>query len=101
MLRVAYGHAYVVNGELINPAHPSFNFAAICSHRSSCSGVAPYFPPPELRYVGTARLAMARRALASAAQLRELDGAWEKVAAELSAAVQGLLLCRLAGHADR
>ena len=30
---------------------------------------------------------MARRALASAAQLRELDGAWEKVSAELSAAV--------------
>ena len=30
---------------------------------------------------------MARRALASAAQLRELDGAWEKVATELSAAV--------------
>ena len=30
---------------------------------------------------------MARRALASAAQLRELDGAWEKVATELGAAV--------------
>ena len=30
---------------------------------------------------------MARRAIASAAQLRELDGAWEKVAAELGAAV--------------
>lgn len=30
---------------------------------------------------------MARRALASAAQLRELDGAWEKVSAELSDAV--------------
>ena len=30
---------------------------------------------------------MARRALASAAQLRELDGAWEKVSTELSAAV--------------
>ena len=30
---------------------------------------------------------MARRAIASAAQLRELDGAWEKVATELSAAV--------------
>ena len=30
---------------------------------------------------------MARRALASAAQLRELDGAWEKVATELSDAV--------------
>ena len=30
---------------------------------------------------------MARRALASAAQLRELDVAWEKVSTELSAAV--------------
>ena len=30
---------------------------------------------------------MARRAIASAAQLRELDGAWEKVATELGAAV--------------
>ena len=30
---------------------------------------------------------MARRVLASAAQLRELDGAWEKVSTELSAAV--------------
>ena len=30
---------------------------------------------------------MARRALASAAQLRELDGAWEKVATELGDAV--------------
>ena len=30
---------------------------------------------------------MARRALASAAQLRELEGAWEKVSAELSDAV--------------
>ena len=30
---------------------------------------------------------MARRALASAAQLRELDGAWEKVSTELSDAV--------------
>ena len=30
---------------------------------------------------------MARRALASAAQLRELDGAWEKVATELCDAV--------------
>ena len=30
---------------------------------------------------------MARRALASAAQLRELDGAWEKVSTELSEAV--------------
>ena len=30
---------------------------------------------------------MARRALASAAQLRELDGAWEKVSTELGAAV--------------
>ena len=30
---------------------------------------------------------MARRALASAAQLRELDGAWEKIATELGAAV--------------
>ena len=30
---------------------------------------------------------MARRALASAAQLRELDGAWERVSTELSDAV--------------
>ena len=30
---------------------------------------------------------MARRARASAAQLRELDGAWEKVSTELGAAV--------------
>ena len=30
---------------------------------------------------------MARRAIASAAQLRELDGAWEKVATELGDAV--------------
>ena len=30
---------------------------------------------------------MARRALSSAAQLRELDGAWEKVSTELSDAV--------------
>ena len=40
-----------------------------------------------MRYVGTARHEMARRALASAAQLRELDGAWEKVSTELGDAV--------------
>ena len=35
---------------------------------------------------------MARRALTSAAQLRELDGAWEKVATELGAAVTFVML---------
>ena len=48
---------------------------------------------------------MARRALASAAQLRELDVAWEKVSTELSAAVTFALSQRpkdpLAAHVER
>ena len=45
------------------------------------------FPPPRLAFTSAPRHPMARRAIASAAQLRELDGAWEKVATELGDAV--------------
>ena len=38
------------------------------------------FPLRHLRYLYVCTATMARRAIASAAQLRELEGAWEKVA---------------------
>ena len=48
---------------------------------------------------------MARRALASAAQLRKLDGAWEKVSTELGDAVAFAVSQRpkdpLAAHVER